>query len=432
MFLGINGYAVPKTDEWREFFEYTDVIVKQVLSLRIFTFSPQALIGDLRAKNESFLETTSFVSAASVENNSNKKASKKEKEAAKKQAEKEKERKRSKVKTTKSLGGSGGGGGIDDSTEAQQPERKTRSLGEMLNPLTANFISYSHPNTPMPQKRSSQDDGSLNGDAVADGSRSNGRTTPRLGSYRQQRSVSRVRRVPISARSSGIDKPDIADLYSVVSHDNHQSSSSDHVISPSTVAVSANETVDSSSKEEASLEDEAISIRSNNSEYSCSDDNAALDLSDDATQHHHYYPHHHRRRHGDAVISPVQSAASSSVSPAQSASTNHNGPSSRMYLDYHLQRSKIQSLSMVRKVSQNSWETGSCPGDESIDSHVVLDNDAGGEKNGRSNEEMMRRLIAENAALKKQLDQLQANQLCHQTHNYSILTDLSSLKQTTV
>ena len=246
------------------------------------------MIGDLRAKNESFLETTSFVSASSAENNSNKKASKKEKEAAKK----EKERKRSKVKTTKSLGG--GGGGVEDSPEAQQPERKTRSLGEMLNPLTANFISYSHPNTPLPQKRSSQDDGSLNGDAATDGSRSNGRTTPRLGSYRQQRSVSRIRRVPISARSSGIDKPDLVDLYGVVGQDNHQCPSSD-AISPSTVAVSAVET-----SKEASLEDEAISIRSNNSEYSCSDDNAALDLSDDATQHHHHH-HHQTRRHGDAV-----------------------------------------------------------------------------------------------------------------------------------
>ena len=333
----------------------------------------------MRSKNEPFLEATTL---ASLEG---KKGSKKEKEA-KKLAEKT--RKKSRVKLTKSLGGSSAisaSNSVDDggSTEAgePQPERKTRSLGEMLTPLTANFISYSTPNTPQPQKKLSNDEGSVNGDAPETGS--NGSSTPRLTATRPQRSVSRVRRVPISTRTSGVSRP-TEDLLRVTNG------------GPDAVDMA---------KEEVSLEDEAISIRSNNSEYSCSDDNAPHDLSDDGV-----HPHHMQHQRGLArggAVSPVQSSCS------------HNSSSSRLYLDFHLQRNKIQSLSM-RKTSYASADSNSVA-DESLED---------GHNNNEGGEEAMRRLMAENRALRKQLEQLQANQIS-QAHNYSIFGDLS-LKQTTV
>lgn len=348
----------------------------------------EALITDLRSKNEPFLEATSLcISPLEAKKNS-----KKEKEA-KKQAEKS--RKKSKVKATKSIGGgNGSSNGVDDNSidSDQQPERKTRSLGEMLTPLTANFISYSTPSTPQPQKKLSNE-GSVNGDDNT----SNGSSTPRLtssASTRQQRSVSRVRRVPISTRTSGILKPVDVDLFHTGNGGIHNG-------------------VDLT-KEEASLEDEAISIRSNNSEYSCSDDNGAHDLSDDNLHHHHNHHHHQKTRQGRADAS----------SPVQSASSNNS--TSRLYLDFHLQRNKIQSLSM-RKTSYASMDSSSVA-DESLEDGRN-NNDGGGGRGGEG-DEAMKKLMAENRALRKQLEQLQANQIS-QAHSYSIFGDLS-LKQTTV
>ena len=370
----------------------------------------------MHEKNESILDSACFNSSPS-ESLSGKKNSKKDKESAaakKAAAAAEKSRKKSKVKTAKSLGGE-----ENYADQQNQAERKTRSIGELLTPLTSNFISYSNPPTPQPRKKrsnESEDGGSISSntnDAAAAADQGQSALFLQSSSVAQRRqerqSMSRVRRVPISTRTSGILSPK-----SPVNDDANRGADAVVVVN----GLLQSTTV---SKEEISLEDEAISIRSNNSEYSCSDENTTLDLNDELLRH------HQPMGRGDTA-SPVQSAFSSNSA-------------SRQYLDFHLQRSKLQSLSS-RKISYtSSYESNTGAADRSsvvddVITDVIADGDRRTDHPDHQQPEIVKRLMAENAALKKQLEQMQSSSSSNHfnsqaQHNFCILNDLS-LKQTTV